>query len=410
MTTDHDLDAIAARARTELCETVETVGPGFGPVLRRSRTHRRVRSGLLALVVLAALAAPVALRSDESSTVVTGQTDEPSPSTATSTSKPSVPLPMADLLAPGETRSLSPSPLVGRSTMASVWTGQELLLWGGDSEDEPFDDGAAYDPRTDTWTLLPDGPLSPRNAPAAVWTGTELLLWGGHGTREGQSDGAAYDPAARRWRPIADAPFRSEGRPVGLWTGSEMVVLAGFNSPDAAAYDPVSDRWRKLPDLPGNLQPPNTTGVWTGEEAVTVIQSGASGTELVSLRLDGAQWTSLGALPSASAQLAWTGDELLVAAGDEAFVVRDGERTPVATAPAGVQVGDATGVWTGRALVLWRGDLASAIDPVAGTWEAIPSGAATHRVQPAVVWADGVVLGWGGFPDIGTGAMLRPPD
>jgi hypothetical protein len=115
----------------------------------------------------------------------------------------------------------------GRAGATGVWTGRELLVWGGvDAAREGLGDGAAYDPVTDTWTALPtDGAPSPRVNHTAVWTGRELLVWGGSapGLNAYFADGAAYDPAARRWRPLA-----TEGGPgirlghTAVWTGRDV--------------------------------------------------------------------------------------------------------------------------------------------------------------------------------------------
>jgi len=201
--------------------------------------------------------------------------------------------------------------------MASVWTGQQMLIWGGDGPHGQFADGAGYDPRSDTWTLLPAAPLSARNQPAAVWTGDEMILWGGSSSDGDHNDGAAYNPSTHQWRTIANAPFTSSGRPVGLWTGTEMIVLAGFNSRDAAAYDPAHDKWRTLPSLPGQLQAPNPVGVWTGDEVVTVVQPAPQITpggspRIVALRIDGDEWSTVRDLTTGPVVLAWTGKDLLV--------------------------------------------------------------------------------------------------
>ena len=400
---DDNVDQLAANARIELRQRLAATPPDIRRLAQRARARRRALSGAVAAVVLVAVAVPLALRDQDAAQIIAG----PSPTESN-----------AHLLRPGDSRPLPRSPLAGRSTMAAVWTGQQMLIWGGDGPNGQFADGAMYDPRSDVWTLLPDSPLSARNAPAAVWTGEEVILWGGSSSSGDQQDGAAYDPATRRWRSIAEAPFASAGRPVGLWTGSEMVVLAGFNSRDAAAYDPATDRWRTLPNLPGRLQAPNPVGVWANDKVVTVIRSNGptpaapprlERPRLVSLRLDSDEWSSVRDLPSGQAVLASTGDALLVAAGSESFELLGGDSKEIAIAPAGAAVGDTSSVWTGTELLLWEGDTASAIDPAAGTWQSIPGGDSSRRTQSAVVWADGVLLAWGGFPDHAGGVMLRPP-
>jgi hypothetical protein len=56
-----------------------------------------------------------------------------------------------------------------------VWTGKVAVMWSGD----PLG-GVAFDSTQQAWATLPpyDGPH--REFPSAVWTGTEVLVWGGH--------------------------------------------------------------------------------------------------------------------------------------------------------------------------------------------------------------------------------------
>jgi hypothetical protein len=81
-----------------------------------------------------------------------------------------------------------------------------LFVWGGD---RPAADGALYDHAAQTWRLLPEAaPQTPPLPHAVVWTGEEVLVWGGTtGSRDrAPREGAAYDPATDTWRQLADAP------------------------------------------------------------------------------------------------------------------------------------------------------------------------------------------------------------
>lgn len=86
----------------------------------------------------------------------------------------------------------------------AVWTGTEMLVWGGFLPDVgKLGDGGAYDPSRDTWRPLPttDEP-SRREQHAAVWTGSAMLIWGGDGQAEGLNvleleDGFSYFPPGR---------------------------------------------------------------------------------------------------------------------------------------------------------------------------------------------------------------------
>jgi len=97
------------------------------------------------------------------------------------------------------------------------------------------------------------GPLAPRGGHSVVWTGDELIVWGGWGDEVGsvkRGDGAAYDPASRTWRMIAASPLTPRRNHAAAWTGAEMVVFGGDGRRDGAAYDPRTDTWRRLPDAP----------------------------------------------------------------------------------------------------------------------------------------------------------------
>jgi hypothetical protein len=53
-----------------------------------------------------------------------------------------------------------------------------------------------YDPVANRWQPVTAGPLSGRNLHTAVWTGQEMLVWGGidPGGDSPLSDGAAFRP------------------------------------------------------------------------------------------------------------------------------------------------------------------------------------------------------------------------
>ena len=69
---------------------------------------------------------------------------------------------------------------VGRSIHRAVWTGSEIIIWGGLNNTDYFNTGGRYNPGTDSWTAT-----STINAPGgryrhtAVWTGSEMIVWGG---------------------------------------------------------------------------------------------------------------------------------------------------------------------------------------------------------------------------------------
>jgi N-acetylneuraminic acid mutarotase len=184
-------------------------------------------------------------------------------------------------------RKIAPSPLRPRAGFASVWTGSKLLVWGGvifelHQPGECLADGAAYDPERNAWTLLPATPLSPRREATAVWTGKEMVIWGG-ACRVGLADeeqphfddGAALDPASGTWRSLPRSPLSARIDAPSVWTGNEMLIWGGLYAGvtasqafgDGAAYSPEQDAWRPLPPAPIHTRTSHAV-VWTNEEMI----------------------------------------------------------------------------------------------------------------------------------------------
>jgi hypothetical protein len=91
-----------------------------------------------------------------------------------------------------------------RMTTSASWTGDEMILWGGanvltDSDGNQsttyLSDGAFYNPDTDTWTTMAAvDTLSGRRSFVQVWTGSQLIIWGGYNGTEYFKDGAIFTP------------------------------------------------------------------------------------------------------------------------------------------------------------------------------------------------------------------------
>lgn len=148
-------------------------------------------------------------------------------------------------------RELPAAPLAARSGHVAVWAGDRLIVWGGARYDVgqrrpvPRGDGAAL--ADGAWSALTPSPLSARRDAAAVWTGRELLVWGGRDATGHRDDGAAYDPATGAWRRLPRPPLAARSGADAVWTGQRVVVVGGADDGgarrDAAAYDPAADRW-----------------------------------------------------------------------------------------------------------------------------------------------------------------------
>ncbi len=249
----------------------------------------------------------------------------------------------------------------GRSQMAAVWTGEELLVWGGwgDGGKCPVI-GGAYNPRTDRWSELPvqDAP-EPRMEPAAVWTGREMIVWGGlaEGENKSLATGARYNPETRKWTPLpmqgAPAPARGHQ---AVWTGSEMLVWGGANvTPDSrmnigvnsgARYSPAKDEWRPV-EAPGSVEGRLFhVAAWTGSELVNWAGGDQKRGNLATgarFNPETGRWRAISdeAAPSprGMATGVWTGEGLLIYGGstggtgafDETYMLRlreDGDSVP----------------------------------------------------------------------------------
>lgn len=174
-------------------------------------------------------------------------------------------------IAPGTMVDLPDAPIIGRNGTAMVWTGTEMVVWGGSAYDPVTDtvpglsDGAALNLANGTWRVIGESPLSGRHSPAAAWTGTEMIVWGGFlGDDLRINDGAAYNPNTDSWRMLPEVPFgMGQGGIVTMvWTGDEAVISDGAAT---AAYNPVTDSWRRLDRVVGGADP-----VWTGNAVIWV--------------------------------------------------------------------------------------------------------------------------------------------
>jgi hypothetical protein len=166
-----------------------------------------------------------------------------------------------------------------------------MLLWGGFvrpvAPDTWLGDGYAYLPASDTWMPLGgSGAPSPRERHTAVWTGRQMLVWGGDGPDPTYgsvylTDGAAYDPGADAWEPIAAAGAPAQlHEHTAVWDGQDMIVWGYPGSPSTGVggrYDATLKTWKPVsqdgaPFLQSGygqfVAPVAHTAVWTGGEMI----------------------------------------------------------------------------------------------------------------------------------------------
>jgi N-acetylneuraminic acid mutarotase len=155
-----------------------------------------------------------------------------------------------------------------------------MIVWGGyfyDGNDHFLDTGAKYDPSTNSWT-----PVSTINAPTgrdaakSVWTGNEMIVWGGYGNAGYLNTGRKYSPASNSWNNISttNVPSARAGHS-GVWTGNEMIVWGGyfydgsdhfFNT--GGRYNPNTNEWTVTDRINAPAARTVHTAVWTGNEMI----------------------------------------------------------------------------------------------------------------------------------------------
>ena len=124
------------------------------------------------------------------------------------------------------------APIAGRDGAAAVWTGRQLLVWGGHGRTgsqglHPLRDGAAYDPAGDRWQPIPNAPAGVQGtSAAAAWTGSKMLVWLGNAP-DGPAVGRPTIPPGGHGRPIAPSPIGPRESFSTIWTGYELIVFGG---------------------------------------------------------------------------------------------------------------------------------------------------------------------------------------
>ena len=362
-------------------------------------------------------------------------------------------------------RKLAAGPLRGRHGASAVWTGREMVVWGGawraGNASIWLDDGAAYDPANDRWRRLAVSPLPPRSDAVIAWTGTEILIWGGQ--KEGSldrfgdefDDGALYDPARDTWKAIATWPLAPRFGARAVWTGGRLVVWGGASAEagqdppplaDGAAYDPAANRWTKMaaPPLAGRIAP---LGAARGGAALLSWGLGPVAGDKRMPAADSAvydparnRWSPAAAVPAPPKQT-WcldapgcvgtdTGSRVVFAGQGLAWDPSADRWSTIASGPfADPFLEGKAWAWTGTRVMLWGGGTTrgpvdappatvtpggAAYDPAADRWEALPAASLTARARAAGVWTGREFIVWGGEADeshraqFDDGAALTP--
>jgi N-acetylneuraminic acid mutarotase len=340
--------------------------------------------------------------------------------TATAVSRPSGPACSGDVW----TATSTSTPPAARSFHTAVWTGTEMIVWGGSGSLGSLNTGSRYNPVTDTWTAI-----STVNAPAVrtyhkgVWTGTEMIVWGGFTPAGDLNTGGRYNPSTDTWTPMTttNAPPAIQS-PESVWTGSEMIVWGGGSGGASGQvntggrYNPATDTWTATSMT--NVPPARMghTAIWTGSH---MIIWGGSNNSLGSFNTGakydpvGDTWTAITTTGAPSARqnhtAVWTGTEMIIWG---IFGLQTGGRynptldswTATTTTNAPTARTDHSAIWTGSEMVVWGGvngtvqrDTGGRYNPSTNSWTATSqTGVPTARNRHSGVWTGTEMIVWGG--------------
>ena len=331
-----------------------------------------------------------------------------------------------------------------RQGATAVWTGSEMIVWGGENGGFLLRTGGRYNPVNDIWNpITTQGAPSGRRNHTAVWTGSSMLVWGGTDVNGPSAIGGRYNPAVDTWNVISssNAPVARTGH-VAVWTGTEMLIWGGGSGyalvvppPVGGRYNPVNNTWKPMSTT---NQPANSSGavaVWTGNEMVVW---GGFQTSLFSTTYFGTggrynpvtdTWIQMSNSNAPSARTShtavWTGTDYIVFGGTNSTTnLNTGARYTVATdiwtpltlsnAPAARSLH--TAVWAGNQMIVFGGfsPAASAnytgtchlYDPQANIWTASPNNYFNNFAAPrcgnhCALWTGQAMLVWGGLSDAG---------
>ncbi len=203
----------------------------------------------------------------------------------------------------------------------AIWTGTEMIIWGGrnNATGTYFNTGSRYNPITNSWITIPvPSGFAGRTDFAIVWTGNQMIIWGGKRTDlrnmtvvnpcfgspsnyffnydsvTNYGDGRMYSPEFNNWAIMSsvNSPVHRYGASA-IWADYQLVIAGGafarppeaycgncgfpgFPSPcpknrvldsvlnTGAKFDPVANEWTSIPPAPRSFV--NGNPLWDAEQ------------------------------------------------------------------------------------------------------------------------------------------------
>jgi N-acetylneuraminic acid mutarotase len=325
---------------------------------------------------------------------------------------------------------------IGRYGHTAIWTGTEMIVWGGIGGGQYQNTGGRYNPVTDSWTLTSafDAP-SPRAYHTAVWTGNEMIIWGGAETWNIETDsGSRYSPSNDSWSPLASVGTSFDRQKhTAVWTGTEMIVWGGYSNgsdlKSGARYNLTNDTWTliNLQNAPEHRH--NHTAIWTGDEMI-VWGGRDEGTAKFNsggrYQPDLDSWTATNIIDAPSGRqwhsVVWTGSKMVIWGGNGAFSEMNSggiydptldSWTATTTNAAPTIRNRHAAIWDGDEMIIWGGitsDPGGRYHLASDTWQPIDNlSSPSSRVNATAIWTGAEMIVWGGGGSgIDTGGRYNP--
>ena len=82
-----------------------------------------------------------------------------------------------------------------------------MLIWGGTGNEYSLRTGGRLNPSkapSNMWSSIAfTGTPAPRAEHTAVWTGTDMIIWGGFNGTQALNTGSRYTPASNSWSAVS---------------------------------------------------------------------------------------------------------------------------------------------------------------------------------------------------------------
>ncbi len=289
-----------------------------------------------------------------------------------------------------------------RDHHTAVWTGAEMIIWGGYDGSACLNTGGKYNPVSNSWTATSTGTDCPtaRDYHTAVWTGAEMIIWGGGDYGGYLNTGGQYNPTTENWTPTStgtNCPIARSWH-FAFWTGTVMIVWGGYCSSgltnSGGLYNPIEGTWAAtLAGIAAPVMYEGISAVWTG--SVMIVWGG------IYFDTENGIWigSKYGSRYNPS-----TNSWLATSQGTSSLKGR----------------GYHSAIWSGNEMIIWGGWAGSGFfnsggryNPVSNSWTATSTGTncPSAREMHTAVWTGNEMVVWGGkdYLDLQSGGIYYIP-